>query len=259
MLENTKLESGASMIWRSMVSEVIKYSRIPAFSLSVILMPLLLFFMFGLPYLARISTLSEKASAVSQYLAGYAVYSVLGTAFYTFGVGVSSERSQGWTVLLRVTSVKPWVYLLTKIAVAQVFSLASLALLFVAIPLTTGQHYSGLSGLRFLLTLLLGAVPFSLMGLSIGYFFNPNTALPIANLIYLPLSFCSGLLTPIGFLPEFAQKLALVLPAYHYRVMATDALTTGSFASKSFGILCVYGCVFLIVASIGWMRDRGTR
>ena len=76
-------------------------------------------------------------------------------------------------------------------------------------------------------TLVAGSLPFSAMGLAIGYFVGPNSAPAAINLIYLPMSFCSGLWVPYMFLPKFMQQIALALPPYHLSQLALGTVGAG--------------------------------
>ncbi len=58
-------------------------------------------------------------------------------------------------------------------------------------------------------TLVAGSLPFSAMGLALGYFAGPNSAPATINLIYLPMSFCSGLWVPFMFLPKVVRRSRL--------------------------------------------------
>jgi ABC-2 type transport system permease protein len=42
------------------------------------------------------------------------------------------------------------------------------------------------------------------------------------NILYLPMSFASGLWMPINLLPHWIQKLAPALPTYHYAQLALN-------------------------------------
>ncbi len=68
--------------------------------------------------------------------------------------------------------------------------------------------------------LVAGAIPFSAMGLAIGYFAKPNSAPAVVNLVYLPMSFCSGLWIPLFMLPHGLQTFARFLPPYHMSQLA---------------------------------------
>src|SRR4029450_13432544 len=75
--------------------------------------------------------------------------------------------------------------------------------------------------------LLAGSLPFIALGFAIGYWSGPHAAPSLANLIYLPLSFASGLFVPLDQLPGFVRALAPFLPSYHYAQLAWSALGAG--------------------------------
>ena len=66
------------------------------------------------------------------------------------------------------------------------------------------------------------------MGLAIGYFAGPNSAPAAINLIYLPMSFCSGLWVPYMFLPKLVRQIALALPPYHLSQLALGMVGAGA-------------------------------
>ena len=107
--------------------------------------------------------------------------------------------------------------------------------------------------------LVLGSLPFCAMGLAIGYFVGPNSAPAVINMIYLPLSFCSGLWIPFIFLPRIIQQIAHLLPPYHLAQLALSVFGAGQGESSwvhwealiGFTLLC------LGVARWGFQRDEG--
>jgi ABC-2 type transport system permease protein len=106
--------------------------------------------------------------------------------------------------------------------------------------------------------LVAGSLPFSAMGLAIGYFTGPNSAPPAINLIYLPMSFCSGLWWPLMFLPRFFQRAALVLPPYHLSQLALGSVGAGAHGSSlvHWEVLIAFTLICLGVARIGFQRDQ---
>jgi ABC-2 type transport system permease protein len=62
---------------------------------------------------------------------------------------------------------------------------------------------------------VIGGVPFACMGLLLAMLLPANSAPGIVNLIYLPMSYCSGLWMPISLLPKWLQHAAPWLPTYH--------------------------------------------
>ena len=59
---------------------------------------------------------------------------------------------------------------------------------------------------------LIIAVPFILMGLSIGYALPAKAAIVVAQLLFFPLAFGGGLMTAPGGAPGFVEDLAPYLP-----------------------------------------------
>jgi ABC-2 type transport system permease protein len=53
------------------------------------------------------------------------------------------------------------------------------------------------------------------MGLLLALLVPANAAPAIVNLIYLPMSFLSGLWMPLRFMPHWLQRFAPALPTYH--------------------------------------------
>ena len=108
-------------------------------------------------------------------------------------------------------------------------------------------------------TLVAGSLPFSAMGLAIGYFAGPNSAPAAINLIYLPLSFCSGLWVPYMFLPKLVRQIALALPPYHLSQLALGTVGAGGQQSTAthWEVLLAFTLICLGVARIGFQRDQG--
>jgi ABC-2 type transport system permease protein len=96
------------------------------------------------------------------------------------------------------------------------------------------------------------------MGMAIGYFAGPSSAPAVVNLIYLPLSFASGLWLPVDALPGFLQRLAPALPPYHLGQLALGAVganTHGTFVGHWEALLaCALIC--LGIARIGYQREE---
>ena len=62
---------------------------------------------------------------------------------------------------------------------------------------------------------VVGSISFASMGFLLALLVPANAAPGIVNLIYLPMSFMSGLWMPIQYLPHWLQRAAVVLPTYH--------------------------------------------
>jgi ABC-2 type transport system permease protein len=111
---------------------------------------------------------------------------------------------------------------------------------------------------KLLATLVVGSLPFSAMGLALGYFTGPNSAPPTINLIYLPMSICSGLWVPFVFLPKVVQTIALAMPPYHLSQLALGIVGAAGHQSNAmhWEFLGAFTMICLGVARIGFQRDQ---
>jgi ABC-2 type transport system permease protein len=85
-----------------------------------------------------------------------------------------------------------------------------------------GVQITALEIIKLAAITLAGAVPFASMGLLISFLIPPTGGPGLINLIYLPMSFASGLWMPIWMLPHWMQKIAPALPTYHYAQLALN-------------------------------------
>ena len=180
-------------------------------------------------------------------------------ALFSFGVAIASERGLGWNKLLRATPLHPALIFAAKTAMAILFGLGALVALFAFGALAGGIRMPARTWVELVALLLAGMVPFIALGLWIGYFAGPNSAPALANMIFLPLSFASGLFVPLESLPRVVQRVAPYLPAYHTGQLGWTLLGAGD--GKGLGVhalwLAAYSLVFLALALLAYRRDEG--
>ena len=154
----------------------------------------------------RVGQAADRADNATYMLATMGCFGVMAVALFGFGVSLAMERGQGWLQVKRASPMPVSAYFLAKLFAAVVFSTVIMLLLLavgipfggVRLPLATAAKLVGI--------LVAGSIPFSAMGLAIGYFAKPNSAPAVVNLIYLPMSFCSGLWIPLFMLPHGLQS-----------------------------------------------------
>lgn len=236
--------------------EILKAARLPAYALPTIAFPIVFYAFFGLAFGRN----SAGPVGMSTYLLGtYGAFGVIGAALFSLGVGVATERGQGWMLLRRATPLPPLANFLARTAVAGVFGTAIVSLLFACGALFGGVALPAATWAALGSTLVAGVLPFTAMGLALGFFAGPNSAAPLVNLIYLPLSFLSGLWVPVQMLPDAVQGLAVWLPPYHYAQLALRQIGAAADTpwTTSVAYLGVFTVVALGVAVLGYRRDSG--
>ena len=235
--------------------EFLKHVRMPAYALPSITFPVMFYLLFGVMFGG--GRPAAGTTVATYLLATYSTFGVIGAALFGFGVGIAVERGQGWMTLKRATPMPPFAYFLAKVAMAVLFGTIIILLLAVGVTLG-GVRLPALQWARLAFTLMLGAIPFCAIGLALGYFAGPNSSAAIVNLIYLPMSFASGLWIPIEALPPAVRTISPLLPPYHLAQLALGAIGSGSGAPAWTHVLTLAGftALGLGLAWIGYRRDE---
>lgn len=236
--------------------EFLKLMRIPIFAVSTIALPVMFYLLFGVAFAGG---QAGEVGVTTYMLATYCTFGVIGAALFGFGVSVALERGQGWMRLKRVSPMPPQAYFVAKVVMSTTVSALIIGSLFLLGATLGGVRMPAVQWASLGMVLLLGALPFSAMGLAFGYLVGPNSAPAMLNLIYLPMAFASGLWIPIHQLPAFVQGLAPALPPYHFAQLAlgtVGAAEGGSQATHAV-VLLAFTAFFLTVAAWGFRRDEG--
>ena len=230
-------------------AEFLRVWRTPGFVLPTLMFPAMFYLFFGV-LLAH----GHEGQQQSLYaLAGLGSFGVIGPGLFGFGVGFALDRGLGWLQLKRATPMPGYAYLTAKVAMAMLFSFIIAMLLFAMAGFLAHVALQRGQWLMLMVTLVLGSVPFCAMGLAIGAWCKPQSAPAVVNLIFLPMSFLSGLWMPLQFLPAFMQKLATIFPAYHLGRLAYTAVGIAPAPLLTHvGVLAGFTAIFLLVAARGY-------
>ncbi len=218
--------------------EFIRLLRTRSFALSVIGFPVVFYIFFGI-ILNRGEHIGN-VSVAKYMLASYAVFGMVGAALFGIGVGLAGELAAGWLDLKRASPMPPLAYVLAKCCSAMAFGILIVSVLTV-IGITAGHvSLSLVEFARMIGLTIVGVIPFACMGMALALFVPFTSAPGIANMIYLPMSFCGGLWLPIMMLPHFLQKIAVVLPTYHLAQLMLGVFgfaSAGTTTSHWYGLL----------------------
>ncbi len=207
-------------------AEYLRLLRTPAFSVPVIGFPLLFYLLFGVMLGPARGGVVGKA-----ILAAFVVFGVMAPGLFGLGVTLAIDRERGLLALKRALPMPPSAYLAAKLIMAVLFA-AIVAVLLMLLAVTLGHVALTLSeGCMLLVLSALGVLPFCGLGLLIGTLTKGQAAPAVINLVYLPMSFLSGVLLPLTVLPHFIAKLAPLWPAYQLAQLALAAVSRGGGSS----------------------------
>ncbi len=202
----------AAIYTKEVKYEFLKLLRAKTFSLAVIGFPLMFYILFGL---ANRHVVEGGVNITKYMLGGYACFGLIGAALFGIGVGLAAELNSGWLELKRASPMPVPAYLFAKCASAVAFGFIIVAVLIVVGVLFGGVSLTGMEMLKMVPVIVAGSVSFASMGLLLALVMPANAAPGIVNLIYLPMSYLSGLWIPIKYMPHWLRHIAPLLPTYH--------------------------------------------
>ncbi len=243
----------ANVYFKETKYEFIRRTRVKVFWLSTLGFPLMFYILFGI-----LMNQSWGPIRMSTYLlATYGVFGVAGVCLFGFGVSLAVERGMGWLELKQASPMPLGAYFVAKFVTCILFSVVLLVLM-LTLGLTFGHvQLSILDVLRLFAILVAGAIPFGALGLAFGYITPASSAPSFLNMIYLPMSFCSGLWMPIQFLPKVVHQVAPFLPTYHLAQLAIAVVRgdRNGGAASHWEALAAFTLLFLGAALLLHMRD----
>jgi ABC-2 type transport system permease protein len=224
--------------------------RLRAFSLSVIGFPVMFYLLFGV---------ANRHTDFARYLlASYSCFGMVGASLFGLGAGIAAERVQGWLELKQASPMPRLAYLAAKTVSCAIFALIIVALLITIGVTLGGVTMSAAEGAKLIGITLAGAIPFASMGLLLALWMPANAAPGIINMIYLPMSFLSGLWMPLAMLPHWMQRIAPALPTYHYAQLALNIFgyAQGTIMRTHWEALLGFTCLMLGAAWLIFTRSE---
>lgn len=227
--------------------QVVELVRFPGFSVGTLAFPSIFFLLFGLPRAGRHPEL---------LLASYAAFAVLGVGFFQFGVSGASERGTPWQAWLRTLPAPPAARIGARVIAALALTLASVTIVLAVALGTTSASLSTVAWIRLVVALLAGSAPFVVLGLVIAYWTSPKSALPVANILYILLSYAGGLWTGPSDLPRAVKSISPYTPARQWGDVLWPAVAGGPWRASHWLILCAYAVGFGALAAWGFAREE---
>ena len=231
--------------------EFLKVIRQPGFTIPSLCFPVMFYVFFGVVF-------TMAANMPSYLLATYGTFGVIGPSLFAFGLGIAIERGQGWFDLKEVFPMPFSAQIISRVLVSSAFAGMIIILLFLVGAVFAEVRLLRWQWVMLAVTLLVGTLPFCLMGLTMGLTLKSSVAPAVVNLVYLPMSFLSGLWIPIQLFPDVMQTIALILPPYHLAQLALNVLDMAQSQAIGLhiGVLTAYTLLFAFLANRAFKKGR---
>jgi ABC-2 type transport system permease protein len=227
--------------------EIVKLFRTTAFIVPTLAFPVLFYLLFGVVMGGR--AIGGSGSIGVYLIATYGAFGVIAAALSAFGISIAIERGQGLLQLKHATPMPLYAYIAAKLAAAVVFSTIVVLSLVVTAAVFVGVRMDPAQLVTLVVALVVGTIPFALLGLTIGYTVAGQASIAVFNLIYMPMAFLSGLWIPIDFLPKTVQAIAEYLPAFHLGQLALGIIEAPSRGTPASHIVALLGFTLLFLAA----------
>jgi len=190
--------------------EIVRSLRNVRFFIFIAGFPVLLYLIY-----AKQAGTSQGLTVAVLLMVSMAVWSGMGSAMFATGPQLAKERQNGWMRQLRVSPISAPRWFAAKLSQGLLLIIPGFVLL---ILLGFGYGHVHLAASRVTVlaaVLLLGMIPFCVLGLVIGLVFDGQTAQVAQMLIMLVLAFLGGIFIPYSNLPHVMQEIGKALPSYH--------------------------------------------
>ncbi len=184
------------------------------------------------------------------FVPGIAAFSVVSACFTNVAMQVVVARERGVLKRVRGTPLSPSIFMMGRVIHSSL-----MAFLLVAIIALFGKLFYGVdlptSTLpRFMMSLTLGSLAFSALGMAITALIpNEDAAPAIVNATVLPLAFISDVFVPTDQIPNWLQSLSEFFPLKHFQdTLDASFPPEGVFQMGDLGIVLIWGVIGMILA-----------
>jgi ABC-2 type transport system permease protein len=194
-------------------------------------------------------------SAGTTMIATFGAFGVISVVLMNPGISVAADRERGWLRAKQVSAVPIGVTLAAKVVAALPYA-AGVLVAMTATAAVTGALNAPLPALlRVLGVLVVGALPFALLSLAIGFQVGAGAAAAVLNAILIPSAVVSGLWMPLEIMPAFFRDVAPFLPTYHLSELARAQLTGGPVLTHVL-VLVGTAIVAAVLAGVSYRHAR---
>jgi ABC-2 type transport system permease protein len=233
--------------------QLIETVRIPMALIGSAFFPAASMIFFVVPFIGDNPTYATFATA------SMVTFVVLTSNLFQYGIGVAEDRAQPWDPYARTLPAGAAPRFAGRILAGLVMMTASLLPVVVIAALLTEATITPGGFLAAVLVVALIAVPFTLMGLAIGYALPAKAAIVLAQVLFIPLAFGGGLMSGPGSAPGFVETIAPYLPTGAAARLMWAAVGDFPLEPASIAALVAWTVCFGGVAVWAYRRDEGRR
>jgi ABC-2 type transport system permease protein len=227
--------------------------RVPVALIGTLFFPSVAMLFFVVPFA------SEDPVAATYATASMVTFAVMTSNLFGHGIGVAADRALPWDAYTRTLPAGPGPRFAGRIIVGVVMTVAALLPVVAIAALLTDASTTPLGLVLGAGAVIVAAVPFTFMGLAVGYGLPMKAALAVAQVLFFPLAFLGGLMSSPTNPPGFVQAVAPYLPTRGAVELMWAAVADFSPDPKALVMLGVWTVVLAGLAVLAYRADQGRR
>ncbi|MEU0152966.1 ABC transporter permease [Micromonospora fulviviridis] len=201
----------------------------------------------------------DDAVGATYATAAMVTFAVMSANIFQYGVGVAEDRDQPWNPYTRTLPAGPAPRLAGRILAGLVLTYLSMIPVVLIAAVATAARVTAAQFLLGLAAVAVISVPFTLLGMAIGYSLPSKAAIVVAQVVFFPLAFGGGLLSGPDDAPGFIKAVAPYLPTRGAVELIWAAVTDWWPDPRAMVMLVVWVVVLAAVAGWAYRRDEGRR
>jgi ABC-2 type transport system permease protein len=230
--------------------EVLRTLRNRRFLIFSLIFPLVLFYAIAGP---NKSVVVEGIHFPLYYMTAMAAWGSM-TAILSSGARIAAERQIGWTRQLKITPLSTRNYFSSKLLCGYMMAILTLVALGIA-GTTMGVHLPALEWLKLLALLIVGLIPFAVIGILLGHLLKVDSLGPALGGVTSLFALLGGSFGPI-FQSGFMLKLVKNIPSYWLVQASQTVLIPGGWPpAQSWIVIGAWTIVMSRLAVIVYRRD----
>jgi ABC-2 type transport system permease protein len=233
--------------------ELLRTFRNRRFVILALGFPLVIYFLIAAPNRHVQDIGGTGISAPLYFMVGLAAFGGM-NAVISGGARIAAERSVGWNRQLRLTPLSTRMYFRTKVLTGYALALCSLLLLYIAGG-TLGVRLSAGNWLQMTLLILIGLVPFAVLGILLGHLLSVDSIGPAIGGITALFSILGGIWFPIT--SGVMRDLAQALPSYWLVQAAHVGLGGNGWGARGWVVDGLWTVALGALAVRAYRRDTG--
>lgn len=175
-------------------------------------------------------------------------------AVISSGARIATERQLGWTRQLRITPLRASTYFEAKVLSGYLMALVTIVLLYLA-GSALGVRLDARQWAVMTLLVLVGLVPFTLLGILAGHLLKPDSLGPAVGSVTTLFALLSGAWGPLSTGRYFVDVVKCVPSYWLVRSGRVVAFGGGWPPAEAWTVIAVWTAVLARLAILAYRRD----